>query len=50
MMGGYGGMMNGYGSGMTGFGLLGWIINLIAIGVVVYYATKLALKHFHNKK
>ncbi len=33
--------------GMMGYGLLGWILNLLAIGIVVYYATKLALK---NKK
>lgn len=49
-MGGYGGMMNGYGFGMMGFGLLGWLINLIVIGAVVYYATKLALKNYNKEK
>jgi hypothetical protein len=33
---------------MAGYGLFGWIINLIVIGIVVYYATKLALKN-NNK-
>ncbi|QKY69325.1 hypothetical protein FH966_07195 [Lentibacillus cibarius] len=47
MMGGYSGMMNGY--GLMGFGWIGWLINIIVIGIVVYYATKLALKH-HNKE
>lgn len=37
-------MMGGYGLGMMGFGLLGWIINLFAIGAVVYIAVKLALR------
>ncbi|WP_286164691.1 MULTISPECIES: hypothetical protein [Clostridia] len=41
-------MMNGYGLHFAGFGFLGWIINLLVIGVVVYYATKLALKN-HDK-
>ncbi|WP_202925665.1 hypothetical protein [Virgibacillus sp. MSP4-1] len=44
MMGGYGGF------GMMGYGFLGWIINLIVIGIVVYYATKLALKHHDKEK
>jgi len=35
-------MMSGY--GMMGFGLLGWMINLIVIGIVVYLAVKLAIK------
>ncbi|WP_162880647.1 hypothetical protein [Paraliobacillus sediminis] len=49
MMGGYyGRMMNGYGFGMMGFGLLGCLIGLIVIGLVVYFATKLALKHYHK--
>lgn len=37
-------MMSGYGFGMMGFGLLGWMINLIVIGIVVYFAVKLAIK------
>jgi len=41
-------MMGGYGFGMMGYGFLGWIINLLVIGIVVYYSTKLALKN-HNK-
>jgi hypothetical protein len=36
-------MMGAYGFGMMGFGLLGWFINLLAIGAVVYLAVKLAL-------
>ncbi|WP_171038108.1 hypothetical protein [Aquibacillus sediminis] len=48
MMGG--GMMNGYGIGMMGFGILGWLINLIIIGAVVYYATKLALKNYNKEQ
>ncbi|WP_281281400.1 hypothetical protein [Pseudalkalibacillus caeni] len=44
MMGGYGGMMGGYGMGM-GFGLFAWLINILAIGVVVYFAVKLAMKN-----
>lgn len=28
--------------------LLGWILNLASIGIVVYYATKLALKNNHK--
>lgn len=39
-------MMGGY--GMMGFGLLGCLLGLLVIGVVVYFATKLALKN-HNK-
>lgn len=38
-------MMNGYGFNMFGFGFLGPIINLLFIGIVVYYAVRLALKH-----
>lgn len=38
------GMMGSY---FWGFGLLGWLINLLVIGAVVYIAVKLALK---NKK
>jgi len=37
------GMMN-----MKVHGLLGWILNLASIGIVVYYATKLALKNNHK--
>ncbi|WP_198671320.1 hypothetical protein [Paraliobacillus sp. X-1268] len=48
MMGDYGGRMNGYGFGMMALGLLGCLISLIVIGLVVYYATKLALKHYHK--
>jgi len=47
MMGGYSGMMNGY--GLMGFGWIGWLINLIIIGIIVYYATKLALKHYNKE-
>ncbi|AUJ25515.1 hypothetical protein [Virgibacillus dokdonensis] len=43
-------MMNGYGLHFAGFGILGWIINLLVIGIVVYYATKLALKHYDKDK
>lgn len=35
-------MMHGW--GMAGFGLLAWLINLVVIGLVVYFAVKLALK------
>lgn len=35
---------------MMGYGLLGWILNLASIGIVVYYATKLALKNYHKDK
>ncbi|WP_255639783.1 hypothetical protein [Aquibacillus saliphilus] len=38
-------MMGGYGFGMMGYGLLGWFINLLVIGIVVYYSVKLALKN-----
>lgn len=38
------GMMGSY---FWGFGLLGWLINLLVIGAVVYIAVKLALR---NKK
>jgi len=37
-------MMGGFGFGMMGMGLLGWMLNLAAIGIVVYFAVKLALK------
>jgi hypothetical protein len=36
------GMMFGQ---MVGFGLLGWFVNLLIIGAVVYIAVRLALKH-----
>lgn len=36
------GMMNG---GVYSFSIWGWIIELLAIGVVVYIAVKLALKN-----
>lgn len=35
------GMMGSY---FWGFGFLGWLINLLVIGAVVYIAVKLALK------
>lgn len=35
------GMMGSY---FLSFGLLGWLINLLVIGAVVYIAVKLALK------
>lgn len=38
--------MNGYGFGMMGLGLLGWLLNLGAIAIVVYFAVKLALKNY----
>lgn len=38
-------MMSGYGWGMMGLGLLGWILNLFFIGIVVYFAVKLAMKN-----
>ena len=38
-------MMSGYGFGMMGMGFIGWIINLLVIGFVVYYAAKMALKN-----
>ncbi len=38
-------MMGGYGFGMMGLGLLGWLLNLGAIAIVVYYAVKLALRN-----
>lgn len=44
-------MMHGYGFEMPGYGVLGWVINLLVIGSVVYFATKLALKnHDRDKK
>jgi hypothetical protein len=36
------GMMGGQ---MMGFGMIGWLINLLVIGAVVYIAVRLALKH-----
>ncbi|HLR73508.1 MAG TPA: hypothetical protein VK073_04760 [Pseudogracilibacillus sp.] len=44
MMNGNGGMMDGFNSMMGGFGILGYIINLIIIGAVVYIAVKLAMR------
>ena len=35
---------------MMGYHLLGWTINLLAIGIIVYYATKLALKNNYKDK
>lgn len=37
------GMMSGW--GMIGFGIFGWILNLFIIGLVVYFAVKLALRN-----
>lgn len=37
-------MMGGHGFGMMGMMGIGWIINLLLIGVVVYFAVKLALR------
>ncbi|AGT31223.1 hypothetical protein M493_04605 [Geobacillus genomosp. 3] len=37
-----GGMMSGW--GMMGLGILGWLLNLLAIGLVVYWAVKFALR------
>ncbi|GAA0330703.1 hypothetical protein GCM10008967_21500 [Bacillus carboniphilus] len=36
------GMMGGQ---LMGFGILGWLINLIVIGAVVYIAVRMAIKH-----
>lgn len=36
------GMMGG---NLWGFGFLGWLINLLVIGAVVYIAVKLAMKN-----
>ncbi|MDE8564538.1 hypothetical protein PNH38_11705 [Anoxybacillus rupiensis] len=38
-----GGMMSGW--GMMGFWFFGWILNLFIIGLVVYFAVKLALRN-----
>lgn len=38
-------MMGGFGYSMMGFGLLGWLLNLVVIGLVVYFSVKLALKN-----
>jgi hypothetical protein len=35
-------MMHGW--GMWGFGIFIWLINLLAIGLVVYFAVRMALK------
>lgn len=43
-------MMGSFGIGMMGYGLLGWILNLLAIGIVVYYATKIALKNYNKEQ
>jgi hypothetical protein len=37
-------MMGEFGFRMMGLGFLGWVINLLAIGIVVYVAVKLALR------
>ncbi|WP_268869212.1 hypothetical protein [Heyndrickxia acidiproducens] len=38
-------MMSGFGYGMMmGYGIFGWLLNLAAIGVVVYFSVKLALR------
>ncbi len=37
-------MISVHGLGMMGFGLLGWGLNLFIIGIVVYFAVKLAIK------
>lgn len=34
------------GGQMIGFGFLGWFINLVVIGAVVYLAVRLALKNY----
>lgn len=41
-----GGMMNGMmgGWGMMGYGIFGWVLNLFILGLVVYFAVKLALR------
>ncbi|WP_279625762.1 hypothetical protein [Parageobacillus thermantarcticus] len=31
--------------GMMGLGIIGWVLNLFIIGLVVYFAVKLALRH-----
>lgn len=38
-------MMGGY-----GFGILGCVFGLLVIGVVVYFATTLALKSYNKKQ
>lgn len=42
-------MMNLCGSGMMGFGFIGWILNLLLMGIVVYFAVRLALKNNKSK-
>lgn len=37
-------MMGRYGIGMMGFGIIGWLLNLTVIGIVVYFAVKMALR------
>ncbi|MGG7620777.1 hypothetical protein [Bacillus coreaensis] len=36
--------MGGFGFDMMSVGLLGWALNLATIGIIVYFAVKLALK------
>lgn len=43
-------MMDGHAFGMMGYGLIGWVFNLLFIGIVVYYATKLALKNYNKEQ
>lgn len=38
-------MMGGYGFGIMGYGMLTWVLNLIVIGLVVYFSVKMALRH-----
>ncbi|MCU1808195.1 hypothetical protein NVV31_22755 [Cytobacillus firmus] len=37
-------MMGGFGIGMMGFGMIGLMLNLTLIGIVVYFAVKMAIK------
>ncbi|WP_263601176.1 hypothetical protein [Bacillus sp. PS06] len=37
-------MMGVHGVSMVGYGLLGWILNLVVIGIVVYASVNLALR------
>lgn len=37
-------MMGGYGFAMMGYGLLGWMLNLLVTGVIVFAAVRLALR------
>lgn len=43
-------MMGGYGFSIMGYGFIGWLFNLLVIGIVVYYSTKLAMKHENRKE